>query len=79
VVHRSMVRTTFGLHQLPLTFPTWKSKVGEGKAVKWPLRWAAKATIGVVRCESDTPVDSATSTGFVKGQDQSGGRQNKAG
>jgi len=63
-------------------FPHRKSKVGEGKAISsGPLAWRQRQRRTGVRVIQNTP----GSIGYLQtrlsesGQDQSGGRQNKAG
>lgn len=57
VVHRSDGSGTTALftNYLGATCPVWKSKVGEGKAVKWPVGIGGKGNEGVANYVKRTP------------------------
>ena len=82
VVHRSDGSgTTFAFTNSLSTFsPTWKSKVGEGKAVKWPVGVGGKGNEGVSGVIQNTPGSIGyLNQAFVKGKIKAAAVQNKAG
>ena len=82
VAHRSDGSgTTFAFTNSLSTFsPEWKSKVGEGKSVKWPVGVGGKGNEGVAGVIGNTP-DSIgyLNQAFVKGKIRAAALQNKAG
>jgi phosphate transport system substrate-binding protein len=83
VVHRSDGSgTTFAFtNSLSAFFSEWKSKVGEGKSVKWPVGIGGKGNEGVSGTVKTTPGSIGyVNTGFVKANKlQTAAVQNKAG
>ena len=83
VVHRSDGSgTTFAFtNSLSAFSPQWKSKVGEGKSVKWPVGVGGKGNEGVAGTVKTTPGSIGyVNTGFVKANKlQAAAVQNKAG
>jgi phosphate transport system substrate-binding protein len=83
VVHRSDGSgTTFAFtNSLSAFSPQWKSKVGEGKAVNWPVGIGGKGNEGVSGTVKTTPGSIGyVNTGFVKANKlQAAAVQNKAG
>ncbi len=82
VVHRSDGSgTTFAFTNSLSAFSSeWKSKVGEGKSVKWPVGVGGKGNEGVAGTISNTPGSIGyLSDAFVKGKIKSAAVQNKAG
>ena len=83
VVHRSDGSgTTFAFtNSLSAFSPQWKSKVGEGKSVKWPVGVGGKGNEGVSGTVKTTPGSIGyVNTGFVKANKlQAAAVQNKAG
>jgi phosphate transport system substrate-binding protein len=63
IVHRSDGSgTTFNfVNFLSKVSPEWKTKVGEGTAVKWPTGIGGKGNEGVARTSSRSTAASATS------------------
>ncbi len=82
VVHRSDGSgTTFAFTNSLSAFSSeWKSKVGEGKSVKWPVGVGGKGNEGVSGTISNTPGSIGyLSLAFVKGKIKAASVQNKAG
>ena len=83
VAHRSDGSgTTFAFTNSLSTFSSeWKSKVGEGKSVKWPVGVGGKGNEGVSGTVKTTPGSIGyVNTGFVKANKlQAAAIQNKAG
>ena len=83
VAHRSDGSgTTFAFTNSLSTFsPQWKSEVGEGKSVKWPVGIGGKGNEGVSGIVKTTPGSIGyVNTGFVKANKlQAAAIQNKAG
>jgi phosphate transport system substrate-binding protein len=82
VAHRSDGSgTTFAFTNSLSSFsPEWKSKVGEGKSVKWPVGVGGKGNEGVAGVISNTPgAIGYLSNAFVKGAIKPAAVQNKAG
>ena len=82
VVHRSDGSgTTFAFtNSLSAFSPEWKSKVGEGKAVKWPVGLGGKGNEGVAGVLSNTPGSIGyVNQAFVRGKLKSAALQNRAG
>ncbi len=83
VVHRSDGSgTTFAFTNSLSAFSSqWKSKVGEGKSVKWPVGVGGKGNEGVAGSIRQTPgAIGYVNTGFVKANKlQASAIQNKAG
>lgn len=82
VVHRSDGSgTTFAFTNSLSTFsPTWKSRVGEGKSVKWPVGVGGKGNEGVSGVIQNTPGSIGyLNQAFVKGKIRAASVQNKAG
>ena len=82
VAHRSDGSgTTFAFTNSLSAFSSeWKSKVGEGKSVKWPVGVGGKGNEGVAGVISNTPGSIGyLSTAYVKGSIKAAALQNKAG
>ena len=82
VAHRSDGSgTTFAFtNSLSAFSPEWKSKVGEGKSVKWPVGVGGKGNEGVAGVISNTPgAIGYLNQSYVKGKIQAAALQNKAG
>ena len=82
VAHRSDGSgTTFAFTNSLSTFsPEWKSKVGEGKSVKWPVGVGGKGNEGVAGVISNTPGSIGyLNQSYVKGPIKAAALQNKAG
>ncbi|MEB3265223.1 MAG: phosphate ABC transporter substrate-binding protein PstS [Cyanobacteriota bacterium] len=82
VAHRSDGSgTTFAFtNSLSAFSPEWKSKVGEGKSVKWPVGVGGKGNEGVAGVISNTPGSIGyLNQAFVKGKIKAAALQNKAG
>jgi len=82
VAHRSDGSgTTFAFTNSLSTFsPEWKSKVGEGKSVKWPVGVGGKGNEGVAGVISNTPgAIGYLNQSYVKGPIKAAALQNKAG
>jgi phosphate transport system substrate-binding protein len=82
VAHRSDGSgTTFSFTNSLSAFSSeWKSKVGEGKSVKWPVGVGGKGNEGVAGVISNTPGSIGyLSTAYVKGSIKAAALQNKAG
>jgi phosphate transport system substrate-binding protein len=82
VVHRSDGSgTTFAFtNSLSAFSPAWKSKVGEGKSVNWPVGIGGKGNEGVAGVLTNTPGSIGyLNQAFVKGPLRSAALQNKAG
>ena len=82
VVHRSDGSgTTFAFTNSLSAFSSeWKSKVGEGKSVKWPVGVGGKGNEGVAGTISNTPgAIGYLSDAFVRGKIKAAAVQNKAG
>jgi phosphate transport system substrate-binding protein len=82
VAHRSDGSgTTFAFtNSLSAFSPEWKSKVGEGKAVKWPVGVGGKGNEGVAGVIQNTPgAIGYLNQAFVKGNIRAAALQNKAG
>ena len=82
VAHRSDGSgTTFAFtNSLSAFSPEWKSKVGEGKSVKWPVGVGGKGNEGVAGVITNTPGSIGyLSKAFVKGPIKAAALQNKAG
>lgn len=82
VAHRSDGSgTTFSFTSSLSAFsPVWKSKVGEGKSVNWPVGVGGKGNEGVSGVLTNTPGSIGyVSRAFVKAPLQSAAVQNKAG
>jgi phosphate transport system substrate-binding protein len=82
VAHRSDGSgTTFAFTNSLSAFSSeWKSKVGEGKAVKWPVGVGGKGNEGVAGVIQNTPgAIGYLNQAFVKGKIRAAALQNKAG
>jgi phosphate transport system substrate-binding protein len=82
VVHRSDGSgTTFAFtNSLSAFSPEWKSKVGEGKTVNWPVGLGGKGNEGVAGVLTNTPgAIGYVNQAFVKGNIKAAALQNKAG
>jgi phosphate transport system substrate-binding protein len=82
VAHRSDGSgTTFAFTNSLSSFsPAWKSKVGEGKSVKWPVGVGGKGNEGVSGILTNTPGSIGyVNQAFVKGPLKAAALQNKAG
>ncbi|MEY4297173.1 MAG: phosphate transporter substrate-binding protein PstS [Cyanobacteriota bacterium] len=82
VAHRSDGSgTTFAFtNSLSAFSPEWKSKVGEGKSVKWPVGVGGKGNEGVAGVLSNTPgAIGYVNQSYVKGPIKAAALQNKAG
>ena len=82
VVHRSDGSgTTFAFtNSLSAFSGDWKSKVGEGKSVKWPVGVGGKGNEGVASLLLNTPGSIGyANQAFVKGAIKAAALQNKAG
>jgi phosphate transport system substrate-binding protein len=82
VAHRSDGSgTTFAFtNSLSAFSPEWKSKVGEGKSVTWPVGVGGKGNEGVAGVISNTPgAIGYLNQAFVKGKIKAAALQNKAG
>jgi phosphate transport system substrate-binding protein len=82
VAHRSDGSgTTFAFtNSLSAFSPTWKSKVGEGKSVNWPVGVGGKGNEGVAGVLSNTPGSIGyLNQAFVKAPLRAAALQNKAG
>ena len=82
VAHRSDGSgTTFAFtNSLSAFSPEWKSKVGEGKSVKWPVGVGGKGNEGVAGVLNNTPgAIGYVNHSYVKGKLQAAALQNKAG
>jgi len=82
VAHRSDGSgTTFAFtNSLSAFSPEWKSKVGEGKSVNWPVGIGAKGNEGVAALIINSPGSIGyLSKAFVKGPIKAAAVQNKAG
>ena len=82
VAHRSDGSgTTFAFTNSLSAFSSeWKSKVGEGKSVKWPVGVGGKGNEGVAGVISNTPgAIGYISQAFVRGPIKAAAVQNKAG
>ncbi|WP_216900021.1 phosphate ABC transporter substrate-binding protein PstS [Synechococcus sp. CCY 9618] len=82
VVHRSDGSgTTFAFtNSLSAFSSTWKSRVGEGKSVKWPVGLGGKGNEGVAGIVSNTPGSLGyMNQAYVKGAIKAAALQNKAG
>jgi len=82
VAHRSDGSgTTFAFTNSLSAFSSeWKSKVGEGKSVKWPVGVGGKGNEGVAGVISNTPgAIGYVNQSFVKGKIKAAAVQNKAG
>lgn len=73
--------TTFAFtNSLSAFSPEWKSKVGEGKSVKWPVGVGGKGNEGVAGVIGNTPgAIGYLNQAFVKGKIRAAALQNKAG
>ena len=82
VAHRSDGSgTTFAFTNSLSAFSSeWKSKVGEGKSVKWPVGVGGKGNEGVAGVLNNTPGSIGyVNQSYVKGKLQAAALQNKAG
>jgi phosphate transport system substrate-binding protein len=82
VVHRSDGSgTTFAFtNSLSAFSPEWKSKVGEGKSVNWPVGIGGKGNEGVAASISNTPGSIGyINQAFVRGPIKAAAVQNRAG
>jgi phosphate transport system substrate-binding protein len=82
VAHRSDGSgTTFSFtNSLSAFSPAWKSKVGEGKSVNWPVGVGGKGNEGVAGILTNTPgAIGYVNQAFVKGPLKAAALQNKAG
>jgi phosphate transport system substrate-binding protein len=82
VAHRSDGSgTTFAFtNSLSAFSPEWKSKVGEGKSVKWPVGVGGKGNEGVAGVIQNTPGSIGyLNQAYVKGKIKAAALQNKAG
>jgi phosphate transport system substrate-binding protein len=82
VVHRSDGSgTTFAFtNSLSAFSAEWKSKVGEGKSVRWPVGVGGKGNEGVAATIRNTPGSIGyINQAFVKGQIRAAAIQNRAG
>jgi phosphate transport system substrate-binding protein len=82
VVHRSDGSgTTFAFtNSLSAFSPEWKSKVGEGKSVKWPVGVGGKGNEGVAGILQNTPGSIGyVNQAYVKGKLKAAALQNRAG
>jgi len=73
--------TTFAFtNSLSAFSPEWKSKVGEGKTVKWPVGVGGKGNEGVAGVIGNTPgAIGYLNQAYVKGKIKAAAVQNKAG
>ena len=73
--------TTFAFTNSLSSFSSeWKSRVGEGKSVKWPVGVGGKGNEGVAGVITNTPGSIGyISRAFVKGPIKAAALQNKAG
>jgi phosphate transport system substrate-binding protein len=82
VAHRSDGSgTTFAFtNSLSAFSPEWKSKVGEGKSVKWPVGVGGKGNEGVAGILTNTPGSIGyVNQAFVKGPLKAAALQNRSG
>ncbi|MFM2080613.1 MAG: phosphate transporter substrate-binding protein PstS [Cyanobacteriota bacterium] len=82
VAHRSDGSgTTFAFtNSLSAFSPEWKSKVGEGKSVKWPVGVGGKGNEGVAGVISNTPgALGYLNQSYIKGKIKAAALQNKSG
>jgi phosphate transport system substrate-binding protein len=82
VAHRSDGSgTTFAFtNSLSAFSPTWKSKVGEGKSVNWPVGLGGKGNEGVAGILNNTPgAIGYVNQAFVKGKLKAAALQNRSG
>jgi phosphate transport system substrate-binding protein len=82
VAHRSDGSgTTFAFtNSLSAFSPTWKSKVGEGKSVNWPVGVGGKGNEGVAGILNNTPGSIGyVNQAFVKGKLKAAALQNRSG
>ncbi|MFM7394108.1 MAG: phosphate ABC transporter substrate-binding protein PstS [Cyanobium sp.] len=82
VAHRSDGSgTTFAFtNSLSAFSPEWKSTVGEGKSVKWPVGVGGKGNEGVAALITNTPgAIGYVNQAFVKGNIRAAALQNKSG
>ena len=82
VAHRSDGSgTTFAFtNSLSAFSPEWKSKVGEGKSVKWPVGVGGKGNEGVAGVINNTPGSIGyLNQAYVKGNIRAAALQNRAG
>ncbi|MCS5693275.1 phosphate ABC transporter substrate-binding protein PstS [Cyanobium sp. FGCU-6] len=82
VAHRSDGSgTTFAFtNSLSAFSPEWKSKVGEGKSVSWPVGVGGKGNEGVAGVISNTPgAIGYLNQAFVKGKIRAAALQNRSG
>jgi len=82
VAHRSDGSgTTFAFtNSLSAFSPTWKSKVGEGKSVNWPVGLGGKGNEGVAGILTNTPgAIGYVNQAFVKGKLKAAALQNRSG
>jgi phosphate transport system substrate-binding protein len=82
VAHRSDGSgTTFAFTNSLSSFSSeWKSRVGEGKSVKWPVGVGGKGNEGVAATITNTPGSLGyVNQAFIKGDIQAAALQNKAG
>ncbi|MBD2422153.1 phosphate ABC transporter substrate-binding protein PstS [Cyanobium sp. FACHB-13342] len=82
VAHRSDGSgTTFAFtNSLSAFSPEWKSKVGEGKSVKWPVGVGGKGNEGVAGVIGNTPgAIGYLNQAYVKGKIKAAALQNKSG
>lgn len=82
VAHRSDGSgTTFAFtNSLSAFSPEWKSKVGEGKSVKWPVGVGGKGNEGVAGVIQNTPgAIGYLNQSYVRGNIKAAALQNKAG
>jgi phosphate transport system substrate-binding protein len=82
VAHRSDGSgTTFAFtNSLSAFSPEWKSQVGEGKSVKWPVGVGGKGNEGVAGVINNTPGSIGyLNQAFVKGKIKAAALQNRAG
>jgi phosphate transport system substrate-binding protein len=82
VAHRSDGSgTTFAFtNSLSAFSPEWRSRVGEGKAVKWPVGVGGKGNEGVAGVIQNTPgAIGYVNQAFVRGNIRAAALQNKAG
>jgi phosphate transport system substrate-binding protein len=82
VVHRSDASgTTFAFtNSLSAFSSTWKSKVGEGKSVNWPVGLGGKGNEGVAGTITNTPgALGYVNQAYVRGKIKAAALQNRAG
>jgi len=82
VAHRSDGSgTTFAFtNSLSAFSPAWKSKVGEGKSVNWPVGLGGKGNEGVAGILNNTPgAIGYVNQAFVKGKLKAAALQNRSG